>query len=208
MNDNIEEYLDQGEINYLGRPNWAFTQSGNGRVCIGWFVNDDPRIEGCTIAWNNLNNEPQTASFPINRSALTDGYMSVIIPLEEGTYVFKIVHTGDKGYPSIATEASGRVYGSDYLSTLSPRKISSVNAFSDRIEITWLPAEANVTKVLLTYETNSGKRTIEVAPTETTTVLTDHKNLGQYSWETYYLPDPGALDEFSVVSNNAEFPSE
>jgi hypothetical protein len=206
MNDNIEEYLDQGEINYLGRPNWAFTQSGNGRVCISWFVNDDPRIEGCTIAWNNLNNELQTASFPINRSALTEGYMSVIIPLEEGTYVFKIVHTGDNGYPSIATEVSGRVYGANYISTLHPRRIELATAYQDRIEISWAVAEAKVTKVLLTYETNSGnKKTVEVASSETKTILTDNKLHGEYFWITKVLED-NAFEELSVQSDSKVFP--
>jgi hypothetical protein len=206
MNDNIEEYLERGEINYLGRPDFAYTLNGNGRVNIGWFVNDDPRIEGCTITWNGRNNEPQSASFPINHNALVNGYVNVPIELEEATYVFKIVHTGEKGYPSIATEVSGRVYGANYFSTLSPRKITSIEAFSDRIEINWLPADATVTKVLFTYETIDGQQTIEIAPEETKTVLTNHKTQGRYSWITYYLPEPNALDEFSVVSNNAEFP--
>jgi hypothetical protein len=202
MNDNIEEYLNRGEINYIGRPDLAYTQGGIERINIVWLVNDDPRIEGCTITWNDRENEPQSISFPIDRSALIDGYMSVTMPLEEGTYVFQIVHTGSKGYPSIITEISGTVYGDNYIAALQPRRINEINVLPDRVEIDWAPADAGVTKVLFTYETKTNEeKTIEVLDAEETkTILTDNKTGGQYSWITYYLPDENALEAFSVPS--------
>ncbi|GHT38942.1 hypothetical protein AGMMS49965_03680 [Bacteroidia bacterium] len=206
MNDNIEEYLERGEINYLGRPDLAYTQTGNGRINIGWFVNDDPRIDGSTITWNNQDNEPQSAPFPVDRSALVDGYMSVMLSLDEGTYVFRIVHTGEKGYPSIATEVSGSVSGPNYISTLSPRRINAVTSYNDRVEIDWAVADANVMKVLLTYETASGpEKTIEIEPSEQKTILTDYKPQGKYSWITN-IQEANAFEGVSIPSDSKTFP--
>ncbi|GHT38266.1 hypothetical protein AGMMS49965_01100 [Bacteroidia bacterium] len=206
MNDNIEEYLNRGEIDYLGRPGSAYTQSGFNRVRIAWFVNEDPRITASVITWNDRKNEPQSTSVPINRDALVNGFMSVILPLEEGTYVFKIEHTGNKGFTSIATEVSGSVLGANYIAALQPRSIDAVTVYQDRVEIDWAIADANVTKVLLTYETASGaKKTVEVAPSDGKTVLTGNKLQGEYSWLTKVL-DAGALDEFDVQSGSKIFP--
>ena len=107
MNDNIEEYLNRGELNYLGRPDSAYVLGGNGRVNIIWKINDDPRITGATIIWNDLDNNKQQQEYPINRNALVNSYATVPLTIPEGTYVFKIVHTGSaENTPSIETETS------------------------------------------------------------------------------------------------------
>jgi hypothetical protein len=125
MNDNIQEYLDRGEVNYVGRPDSARTFGGVGRINIQWLVNDDPRIEGATIFWTDRQNKPQSADFTIDRNQLQNGYASVVINLEESSYAFKIVHTGTKGYASIATEVTGNVYGETYGSTLKLQPVES-----------------------------------------------------------------------------------
>jgi hypothetical protein len=205
MNDNIEAYLERGEINYLGRPDSAYTKNGVGRIQLLWLVNEDPRIEGCTISYNDGNNEEQSVSLPVDRSALANGYANAILEVEEGSYVFKISHTGSKGYPSIPTEVTGKSYGPTFWSTLEARRINVVTVFRDRVEITWAAADKTVTKVLLTYETNNGQKTVEVAPSETITTLTDNKIRGQYSHVTYHVPEEGALDEYPVASNPFNF---
>jgi hypothetical protein len=206
MNDNIQEYLDRGEVNYVGRPDSARTFGGLGRINIQWLVNNDPRIEGATISWTDRQNKPQSADFTINRSQLQNGYMSVVMNLEESSYAFKIVHTGTKGYTSIATEITGNVYGSNYQSTISPRRIDKVVVYQSYAELTWSAADKEVSKIEISYRNSSGTlQTVDVLPEEPLTVLQDYEPLSQYSWTTYYLPEEGALDEFSV-SANATFP--
>jgi hypothetical protein len=132
--------------------------------------------------------------------------MSAIIPLDEGTYVFKIEHTGEKGFTSIVTEVSGRVYGANYISTLDARGIDAVTVYKDSVIINWAIADANVSKVLLTYETTSGtEKTVEVAPNVVKTKLTDSKLQGKYSYVTCILEE-GAFEELSVPSDNSVFP--
>jgi hypothetical protein len=206
MNDNIQEYLDRGEVNYLGRPDSARVFGGRGRINIQWLVNEDPRIEGSTIFWRDRQNKQQSADFPINRNELQNGYRSVVMNLEEGSYAFKIVHTGTKGYTSIATEVTGSVYGDNYQTMLTSRRISNVAVFADHVELIWSAAEKSVSRVEITYLTVFGtEQTVEVLPEETLTNLPNHKSLSSYSWTTYYLPETGALDEFHVTEE-AVFP--
>jgi hypothetical protein len=205
MNDNIEEYLDRGEINYLGRPDSIQVRGGDNRIQFAWLVNEDPRITGSTIQWNDLNNEPQSVSFPVDRNSFSKGYMvTPPIDMEEGSYLFSVIHTGEKGYPSIPTEFTGQVYGDIFRSSLSPRLMTGIEIFPDRVEFNWAAADAAITKVLFTYETVSGEmKTVEVTNKTTKTTATDIKKRGDggaYFWTTYYLPDPNAMDEFSIVS--------
>jgi hypothetical protein len=212
MNDNIAEYLDSGEINYIGCPDSASVFGGKERLLLKWRVNADPRIEFCTLSWNDLNNEPQSETFPVDRNSLENDslgneYMSIPMSMPEGSFIFKLMHTGSKGYPSVAVEVPGRVYGERYQSTLNPRTIEEVVAFSDRAEITWGPADNGVTRMEITYGlATGGTRTIEAPADEEITILPDLQIGGEYSWITYYRPEPFALDEFSVVSRTETVP--
>jgi hypothetical protein len=207
MNDNIEEYLDRGETNYIGCPDSVSVFGGKERLLLKWRVNADPRIESCTVSWNDLNNEPQSETFPVDRNSLENEYMSIPMSMPEGSYLFKIMHTGSKGYPSVAVEVPGKVYGERYQSTLNPRTIAEAVTFPDRVEITWGPADNGVTRMEVTYELAAGgTRTIEAPADEEVTALPDNKTGGEYSWITYYKPEPFVLDEFSVVSRTETVP--
>ncbi|MDR3140772.1 MAG: discoidin domain-containing protein [Tannerellaceae bacterium] len=206
LNDNIQSYLDRGEINYLGRPDSAYTLAGKQRVIINWLVKNDPRIESYTIFWNDLDNKKQEVSGSIDRNLLTDGYMSNTLDVEEGSYLFSIVHTGSKGYNSIATEVMGNAYGDIYASTLLPREIASVAAYADHIEINWSQAEESVVDLELTYEANDGsERTVRVSATEMQTNIYEYKQRGKYFWVTWFQPE-STIDKFSVTSIEYEFP--
>ncbi|MDR1896085.1 MAG: carbohydrate-binding protein [Prevotellaceae bacterium] len=180
MNDNIEEYLNRGEINYIGRADSVIAANGFGRVQLKWLVNDDPRITNATIYWNNRENIEQSKDFPIDRSALVNGYASVILELEEGTYVFKIVHTGDKGYPSIATEVSGRSYGEQALASVRNNIIGSATQLGNGLLLVW----SNTTGISCEVS-YINKNNVEVSRTYTdftqTPIIDDFKSDLEYS---------------------------
>ena len=53
MNDNIKEYLDRGEIAYIGKADSVTTAGGINRIKLLWKINSDPRITSCKILWND-----------------------------------------------------------------------------------------------------------------------------------------------------------
>lgn len=149
MNDNIREYLDEGEINYIGRADSALAAGGIGRLQLSWKINSDPRIEACKIFWNNMTD---SVTVPIDKDQITDGRFSTILNnMKEGVYIFNLQHIGTGGYPSIMREVVGNVYGELYESSLSPRRIKEVISLENQAEIEWRPAEEQIQWVNFYY---------------------------------------------------------
>ncbi len=205
MNDNIEKYLDRGEINYIGRVDSVFTFGGKERIGFSWKVGPDPRIEFCKIYWNN---NRDSIIYEIDRTQLQNGFVHEIFDqMEEGTYVFNMYHTGSKGYKSIKYEVIGHVYGEQYQASLTPRKIKEVIAYKEKVEIIWNNPEDSHS-LILNYTDSSGEINIlEVLSSVDTTAITDYKAGGEFSYITNYLPEENAIDQFTVQSEKMNFPS-
>lgn len=205
MNDNIREYLDEGEINYIGRADSALAAGGIGRLQLSWKINSDPRIEACKIFWNNMTD---SITIPIDKTQITDGRFSTILNnMKEGVYIFNLQHIGTGGYPSIMREVVGNVYGELYESSLSPRRIKEVISLENQAEIEWRPAEEQIQWVNFYYTNNKGEKiTLEILNSETKTIITDYQPGGEYSYDTYYLPDENAIDSYTIESGSKKFP--
>lgn len=206
MNDPIQEYLDRGEVNYIGKVDSVITTGGKERIQFSWKLNTDPRIEACVITWNNA---ADSLIFPIDRSKVVDGRITTIFDnMKEGTYIFKMYHTGKKGYNSMKQEVVGKVYSDIYQQSLTPRKILKKALSKGQVEISWGNAE-NSLKVNFFYTNNIGNKvTREILPQEQKTVLTDCTSGSEFTYETVYLPEENALDSFSVLSEVQHFPSD
>lgn len=205
MNDPIQEYLDRGEVDYIGKVDSVVTAGGNGRIRFSWKVNADPRIEQCVICWNN---GTDSLIYPIDKSKLVNGRISAIFNnMKEGTYVFNMYHTGKNGYNSVKQEVVGKVYGDLYKETITARKIKKVTAFKEYVEINWSSAEGAL-KVILYYTNNKGNTIIkEVVPSDEKTIINSYSPGGEFNYETLYLPEENALDTFRIQSNILKFPS-
>lgn len=204
MNDPIQEYLDRGEVNYLGKVDSAIAGGGNGRIQISWKINADPRIENCVISWNN---QQDSLIYIIDRSKIVGGRIYATFDnMKEGSYVFMMYHTGKKGYNSVKQEVLGKVYGSLYQQTLVPRKIRKVSIIKENAEIEWSNAE-NSYQVNLQYINNKDKKITKVIlSAEQKTVINDYTPGGEFIYETLFLPDEDAIDTFVVTSEILKFP--
>lgn len=204
MNDNIEEYLNRGEVNYLGKVEQVLTVGGNKRIKISWLVNTDPRIESCKIFWNNWSD---SLSYPIDRNQLDSGRFSVILDnINEGMYVFNIHHEGTKGYQSINQEVVGDVYGERYQTSLNPRRIKEIITLKGLVEINWKNAEESFLSRFY-YTNNKGvEAVLDIPASEMKTIITDCQFGGTFTYTTFYLPKEQALDTFSVDAAPMSFP--
>ena len=206
MNDNIKEYMDRGEINYIGKVDSASTAGGKERILFTWKANNDPRIEQCWIYWNNMRD---SASFPVSPAALDEnGYMSAIPAIPEGTYVFNMYHTGAKGYRSVPQEVTGRSYGELYRSTLIPRSIGIIEVGEDNAVVNLAASGETEIRTEIVYESESGEMKIQIVlPDERQATITDHKDQGTLSTVSYYRPEPDSPDDFpSDASATKTFP--
>lgn len=206
MNDNIKEYLDRGEINYIGRADSATAAGGVNRIKFMWKINTDPRITSGKIYWND---KQDSVGFPIDRSLVDkDGYLSYMLnDMPEGTFIFKLYHVGIDNSLSIGYEIPGTVYGDIYESTLSPRKIKRLEALADKINVYWGDAGSS-SGILFTYTNKAGQqKTLDLPASETVTVIDDYTLGGEFYYKTTYLPEKGALDQFELDSPVDKFPT-
>ncbi|MDR2563466.1 MAG: discoidin domain-containing protein [Prevotellaceae bacterium] len=204
MNDNIQEYLDRGETNYIGKADSIKIFGGKERVQIKWQINDDPRIETLKVVWNERSD---SIIVPVNRSNIdADGYLNHIIEIPEGYYTFEVCHLG-LGYRSIRETAYGASYGEVYRAKLQTRRVKNLTAFYDRIEIEWHLPSDNEQRSTLRYETAAGTAAeINVPSNENTTTINNGKLGGDLSVVSWYLPEPQALDELNSDTAEMKFP--
>ena len=196
MNDNIKEYIDRGEISYIGKADSVIALSGKERILFKWKVNTDPRIEQCWIYWNNYRD---SISFPLNVSFQeSDRYMSAELKISEGTYIFNLHHTGSGGYRSVREEVIGRSYGEIYEQSLTNSIAKSIEyAYNGDIIIDWSIADDNEVGIQLDYtDMHDNNRTMLVSNTETSTIISDFNPDNPLYYTTMYKPDTSAIDTF------------
>ena len=203
MNDIIEEYLDRGEINYIGRADSATCDGGWHRVKLTWKIGKDIRIENCKITWNM---GTDSLIYPINKESLVNGYTSIELPFEkEGEYVFNLIQMGEKGFPSIPQEVIGRVYGDKYISSLIPRSVRSV-VIENNVATLTIGAVDNCYYSEVLYVNNNGKDKIfRVEPDVTSITIDDYTFGGDFVIKSYYKPEKNAIDIFEV-EEKGQFP--
>ena len=207
MNDIIQEYLDRGEINYIGCPDSLSTTGGNERIQLKWLVGKDPRIEGYIIYWNN---RKDSVVGEIDHNNLDKGrrYWLSTFAAKEGSYEFEVIQTGTKGANSVISRVTGSTYGTYYISQLKARSILSVTQVADGAKITW-GISNNCKYVDFTYDKSDGTTKTLRIPSETNnTILSDPKPFGTYSYSTFHIPGKDSLDVFKapeVVSGNFSF---
>lgn len=197
MYDNIEEYWDRGEIPYIGRPDSAVVYGGKERAKIEWIVNSDPRIEKCIIYWNF---RKDSVVVDIDKSKLVDNKFSYMLnSLDEGSYVFELIHIGQEGYPSIAHEVIGEVYGEKYQSNLTPRKITDFEWVGSDLRLSLGIDDSNY--CLFKYTTVDGsEKEVRCSIEETEVILDNCSPASQIEYSTVYIPEENALDLF-VIDN-------
>lgn len=200
--DKHEQFLTEEEV-YIGLADSLQANGGFKRVELKWMLNADPRINDCEITWNGC----ETPVLVDASNAIPGEYMSKIIDLPEGKYIFKIVVKSATGKESIPQTISGESYGDSYQSSLPQRTISSMTATPEGVTITWLPEEG-CTGVQLKYKNAKGEeKTVAVDSEEETIFLADYLPGGEFELVSFYKPEAEAYDEIPSLPSTREFPA-
>lgn len=196
-----EEYLKMGEETYIGRADSLKANAGFNRIELKWMLNADPRIKDCTITWNGCETP---LIVPAER---VDGYMSKIIELPEGKYVFKITVNSDSGKKSLLQTVSGEVYGSNYQASLPQKSIKSMAATPKGVTLTWVPEEGCV-RNYLNYVSNTGdKKKLTLPGDVATTFIEDFEPGSEFILSSVFKPEKEAIDEIESLEKTLKFPS-
>ena len=204
MNDIIQEYLDRGEINYIGKTDSIYAIGGKNKIQFKWIANADPRIEKLYVTWQN-GEERDTLSCDVDRSTANKaGYVSHTfeLPDMEGTFVFYTYHTGSKGYNSVPSEVTGTIYGDKYASKLKARRIESIDAFVGKTQLIWQSSDGSV-RDEVTYTDNQDKQQMIIVKAEDeVTILPDHKLGTLIHIKSIYVPEKETIIKNGIKEEN------
>jgi hypothetical protein len=204
MNDSHDMYLKNGEILYIGRLDSAKVFAGRERFLLRYWITD-PRARELKVYWSqkqdSITAEIPAHSPPDSLEILIGGSQKYV---PEGGYTLQI-HTFDgTGIRSVVYEKNVNVYGERFQSTLQNRLISRTeyNPSTRDLTISWAPATSvREVGIKIEYYTASGdiiilhKSTGEIA---SSTVLNNIDPTKEAHYSTLYLPEPDAIDTFTV----------
>lgn len=205
MYDVHEKYLKMGEETYLGIANDLEANSGFNRIELKWKLNADPRINASIISWEGCETPIEV---PISADRDINDYISKIIDLPEGKYIFSIINKSETGKESLIQTISGEVYGSSYQAGLSAQGINSMEAtLSKGVTIKWAPMEG-CTKTMFTYTNNEGsEKTITLMEGATTSIIPDAVLDTEFKVTSYFKPSEEAIDEIPSLEKVVSFPT-
>lgn len=195
-----EKYLKMGEETYIGLADSLKANGGFDRIELKWQLNADPKISTCVITWNGAEKPLELAA---DRS---ERFMSTIIDLAEGKYIFTIVIKSDSGRESLPRTVSGEVYGINYQSRLPQRGIKSIKNTETGITIQWVPEEECV-GVNLAYTNKDGnKQNLFVDGDENITVIEDAVPGSKFIQTSLFKPEIDAIDIIESLPITRQFP--
>jgi len=212
MNDKHDMYLQEGEINYIGRADSAKILAGNQRFILKYWITD-PRAKVLKVYWSQKQDSmivPIPVHQPKDSIQLVIGDAQKIIP--ENNYTLQLLSTDGDKLSSILFEKIGNVYGPKYQASISNRlytlvKYATVNSVvtiswagitSDKeigLEISYFSPDATPMKTKLT-----------TAAVGTQTILTNVNKTMGVSYRTLFLPEKTAIDTFYTSSKTVVIP--
>lgn len=195
-----EKYLKMGEKTYIGLANDLEANGGFKRIELKWKLNADPKISTCVITWSGCE---QPVIVPVNRS---NEYMSRILEIPEGKYIFEIVVKSESGNESLPQTVSGEVYGDYYQSSLPQKGINSINITPKWVTIKWAPEEGCVGNVLTYTNTKGIEKSLDLAGDVTTTNIDDFVPGSKFTVYSLFKPEENAIDEIKSDGKDFSFP--
>lgn len=208
MNDNIEQYLSQGEITYLAKPDSVKLFPGRERFLAHFWVRD-PRVSEARIFWSQRRD---SLSVPIPEARDKQEPVVVMVDrnIAEGDYTLYFVTYDKYGNHSVSDEHFVNVYGDFFQSTLLPRHVKSKSLKNNALTINWGSSFSLMEYgVRLFYTDLDGKDQVELVTKEAmgaSTVVNNVDSGKEFSFETVYLPEPMAIDTFYTVKTVIPLP--
>lgn len=193
-----KDYLTSGEIRYAAKPEELKAYPGKERIKLQWIILSDQNITKAKVYWRN---KADSLEIPISRNKGIDT-ISAIIPLQEGSYSFDVVHFHEDGVRSLASNVSSNSYGQSYMSTLINRGVTNVTftPSNQGVRIFWGTNESTSIGTEINYvttaATGSQPRRFIVSPTANESQYTRVENNINMEYRTLFKPDTLSIDTF------------
>ena len=208
MNDNIDQYLSQGEITYLAKPDSVKLFPGRERFLAHFWVRD-PRVSEARIYWSQRRD---SLSVPIPESRDKQEPVVVMVDrnIAEGDYTLYFVTYDKYGNHSVSDEHHINVYGDFFQSTLTPRHVKSKSLKNNTLTLNWGNSysvkEYGVRLFYTDLDGNACEKTVEKAAMGASTQVGNVDAAKEFAFTTIYLPEPTAIDTFFTARTVVPLP--
>jgi hypothetical protein len=206
MDETYRDFWKDGEIVYPAIPDSVKVFPGKNRIKLQWILKGDASITNARIFWNAGND---STSIPVNSTGGIDTVGVLLSDLNQGFYVFDILHVDDKKNTSLKVSTYSEIYGSNYENLLINRMIDNALFDNDTLKVFWQGfSDTTFIGSKLTYiDTSNVEKTLLVGPGETFTVLGDFDfdaNDGFVKFSSMYMPHSTAIDTFYTAIDSVE----
>lgn len=193
---NYDQYLNQAEKVYPGKPKSLTIFQGYNRAQLSALMSPDPRVIKMRLYWNNRRDSIDTE---ITAADLAKEKVVNIPLIGEGVYTFEAVTFDATGKRSVVLSKTGSILGDNYLSTLFNRVLKAKITVGTEKAISWYSetdTASTMVGVSVAYTLKTGGTgVIFTKKLRDTTVLTNAMVGGSMSIKTAYLPK-NAIDTF------------
>ncbi len=161
-------WLENGEINYVGKVDSLKTFGGNERIKFQAYLSDS-RARYLNVSWNVLGVDKE-ARITIPDHERGEPFTFLIGAeegIEENEYTFTFVSENENGVKSIPFKTIGKVYGSKYRESLSNRLVTGFELVEEGIYLEFSSAlNSDDQGIELTYNNGSEDILLAFSPAE------------------------------------------
>ena len=198
--DSHKEYIKDGEIIYAPKIGAAAFIAGKNRIEFLYMLYKSPNVRSVDLYWND---GADSLIIPVSPSAGIDMFSTVITDLDEKSYTFNARTTDLYGHKSLYLTDFGSSYGEIYQSTLSGRRINTVELIDkdDRGtgRIALYAAAEGLVRTELRYLKNDGATALIFAQDVDTMFLCPDVLPGsEFETRSLYIPETQAIDTFAT----------
>jgi|AGTN01.3.fsa_nt_gi hypothetical protein len=195
MDETYRQFIEDGEIIYVGKADSVSTRGGKERIEVSWLLLSDPKVSKYKIFWNN---RADSVTGSVTKTEMVDTVRVLLNNMPENLHNFIIYLYDDRGHSSIPSYVSGSSYGDFYSSTILNRTYSSITRIgTSDIQIKWNTAPGGLVKSEVSYVDTAGETITEVIPNDVeASILNNFPVGGTFEYKSAYLPEPEALDIF------------
>lgn len=198
MMDIHQEFVKDGEIVYLSKPDSVKFLAGKNRVYFECVLRNAPNITSIDIFWNRGKDShiipvtPSTGIYKLN---------AWIPDLEEQSYTFEVQTSDSYGQHSLMTTGFANSYGEMFQMSLVNRPYRGF-ALTDRnkevsVELSWINAAERLVWSEIRYnDKNDNTRVIRALPADVVTVCEDATVNSVFECRSAFLPETDAVDTF------------
>lgn len=154
MEDKYRQFVENGEIIYIGRADSVQIRGGDHRLEISWLLLSDPKVDSYKLYWNN---RQDSIVSKVTKTAFVDTVRVLLDNMPEGLHHFEIFMYDNLGNSSVPVVVSGRSYGNQYSSYLVNRIFKEPKTLSGiGLQLNWAPAENELLFSEVQYENTEG----------------------------------------------------